>query len=355
MLALSSMSILAYDAEVDGIYYNFSDDEATVTYRSTSGNSYSGTVIIPEFVTYNGKLYSVTGIGYRAFYNCSSLTLITIPNSVTSIGSTAFKGCSSLTSVTIPNSVTSIDDYAFSGCNNLISVTLESNSIVSASRTSTSSMESIFGSQVKTYIFGPSISVIGSYAFYGCSELISITIPGAITSIGSNAFSGCDNLTSVTLESDAIVSASRTYQSSMKSIFGEQVKTYILGSSISVIGSCAFYGCSSLTSVVIPESVTSIGYSAFYGCSGLTSVHITDLASWCKISFAVSGSSDYQNNPLYYAQRLFLNGQEIKDLVIPDSVTSISNYAFYGCTGLISITIPNSVTSIGNYAFAYCI
>ena len=111
-------------------------------------------------------------------------------------------------------------------------------------------------------------------------------------------------------------------------------------------------------SVVIPEkvtydskeySVTSIGNNAFAECSGLTAVHITDLSAWCKIKFI-----NFVSNPTYYANHLYLNGEEIFNLVIPDDINSIGNYAFYGCAGLTSITIPNSVTSIGEKAFSYC-
>ena len=110
-------------------------------------------------------------------------------------------------------------------------------------------------------------------------------------------------------------------------------------------------------SVIIPSSVTyngttysvtSIGYEAFDNCTGLTEVNISDLSAWCKIDF------NYSANPLYYAKKLKLNGSEIKDLVIPNDITEIKNYAFWGCSGLTSVTIPNSVTSIGSSAFEYC-
>ena len=115
------------------------------------------------------------------------------------------------------------------------------------------------------------------------------------------------------------------------------------------IGTGAFYWCTKLKDIVIPDSVIYIGDYAFSGCSGLTSVHISDLEAWCKINFY------YESNPLYYAKHLFMNGKEITDLVIPNSVTSIGSFAFSGCSGLTSVTIPNSVTSIGNYAFKGCI
>jgi hypothetical protein len=127
--------------------------------------------------------------------------------------------------------------------------------------------------------------------------------------------------------------------------FTEGNETYY----VKQIGNFAFSDCSSLTSVSIPSSVTYIDSYAFLGCSGLTSVQISDVAAWCKISFA-----DDKANPLYYARHLYLGENEIKDLVVPNSVTSIRGHAFYRCSGLTSVTIPNSVTSIGTKAFSNC-
>ena len=130
---------------------------------------------------------------------------------------------------------------------------------------------------------------------------------------------------------------------------GEEVKDLVIPNSVTSIKDYAFYNCSGLTSVTIPNSVTSIGGYAFDGCRNLTSVHISDIAAWCYINF---GNSD--SNPLSYAHHLYMNGEEVKDLVIPNSVTSIGGRAFYYCSGLTSVTIGNSVTSIGDDAFRKC-
>ena len=165
-----------------------------------------------------------------------------------------------------------------------------------------------------------SVTSIGNNAFNRRYDLTSVTIPNSVTSIGRYAFYYCSGLTSVTIP-DRVTS----------------------------IGESAFANCSGLTSVTIGNSVESIGQEAFYECSGLTSVHISDIAAWCNIDF-----SNYASNPLYYVHHLYLNGEEVKDLVITNSVTSIGDYAFYYCSGLTSVTIPNSVTSIGERAFYYC-
>ena len=154
-----------------------------------------------------------------------------------------------------------------------------------------------YRSEITKAIIEDGVTSIGNYAFYNCTSLISADIPVGVTSIGDDAF----------------------------------------------------YGCTSLTSIDIPDSVTSIGRYAFSSCSNLNRVNITDIEAWCKITFGT-----YDSNPLYYAKNLYLDGSLVTEIVIPDGITSIGNYAFYNCTSLTSADIPTGVTSIGNYAFYNC-
>ena len=188
---------------------------------------------------------SVTSIGSYAFRGCSGLTSVTIGNSVTSIGDGTFYGCSGLSSVTIGNSVTSIGEIAFSRCSGLTSVVVDKNNGTYDSRDNcnaiieTSTNKLVVG--CKNSIIPNSVTSIGGYAFYNCSELTSVTIPNSVTAIGEYAFSNCSGLTSVSIPN-----------------------------SVTSIGDCAFSSCSGLTSVTIGNSVTSIGKYAFSNCSRLT-------------------------------------------------------------------------------------
>jgi len=369
-----------------GLKYELTDDNNSYSIASI-GNCADSSVVIPKY--YNNHL--VTSIKEKAFYNCTSLTSITIPNSVTTIGELAFTG-SGLTNIivddmntdyksidgnlytkdetiliqyaigknettfVVPNGVASIDNNAFYGCELLTSVTI-----------------------------GNGVTSIGDWAFYSCKSLISVTIGNGVTSIADYAFSSCyslvevvNNSTHITVEKGkesngflgyyalSVCNSGDTFTGTKISTDNdyfiytdddEKVLVLYTGNETSLtlptyinkINRHAFYGCEALTSVTISNSVTSIGDNAFYGCTNLTAVYITDIAAWCNIKFIGAVA-----NPVYYAKKLYLNNQLLIHLIIPDNVTSIGNNAFYGCEPLTSVTIGKSVTKIGINSFNGC-
>ena len=311
----ASNKAFAEAVEIDGIYYNLIT-KGEIAEVTENPNYYSGIVNIPETVSHNDVIYSVTSIGYKAFYLCLGLTSVTIPNSVTKIGEYAFDYCSSLTSVTIPNSITSIGEYAFYNCSGLKKVIVPDIATWCSIKFGNSSANPLYyakllysdeTTEIKNLIIPNSVTSIENYAFCFCKGLTSVTITNSVASIGYGAFYNCSGLTSVTIPN-----------------------------SVTSIREYAFYGCSGLTSITIPNSITSIRESAFYGCSGLLSVNIPN---------SVTEIGNYA----------FRNCSGLTSVTIPNSVTSIGEYAFSGCLGLTSITIGNSVNHIGKSAFANCV
>ncbi len=352
--------------DAQGVKYTANDDESTC-YVSGHEQTYSATITIPD--TYEGR--GVTSIGSSAFSGCSGLTSLTIPEGVTSIGERTFSGCSGLTSLTLPEGVTSIGDGAFSGCSGLTSLTIPEGvtSIGDSAFFGCSNMTKVNisdvaawcninfgndssnplscahhvysnGQEIKYLVIPNSVTSISSYTFYSCYGLTSLTIPESVISIGRSAFNSCRGLTSLTIL-EGVTSIGRSAFNGCSGL-----TSLTIPESVTSIGEYAFRRCSGLTSLTIPEGVTSIGEGAFAGCSrSLTSIIVED------------GNTKYDSrencNAIIetYTSTLVTG---CKTTVIPHSVTSIGDYAFWDCSGLTSLTIPEGVTSIGDYAFQHC-
>ena len=342
---------------------NIPDGVQEIGFDAFCGCTAIRTVTIPESVSFiddgafvvcnsmerfNGKFASEDGRcliidGELKAFAPAGLTEYTIPDNVTKIGHAVFLLYSNLENIIIPDSVTEIDNWAFQGCTSLASVTI-----------------------------GDSVTTIGDYAFLDCSNLTSVTIPDSVTTIGSNAFLDCSSLTSVTIGNGVTTIGEGAFRgcSSLTSV--------TIPDSVTTVGGYAFLECSSLTSVTMGKGIETVGGYAFSGCGNLNAVYITDLVAWYNIDFVnpINNGFHLEANPLVHAQNLYLNGELITELVIPESVTDIKFLAFIRCSAsnivfhdnvksigpcafegwqnLENVVIGNSVESIGNVAFGRC-
>ena len=397
-------STVSGDLEIPSKVY-VGSTELTVTSlgdRALAGNPELTSVTIPSSVTSigNSAFYNcyglssvnipsgVTSIGDYAFYYCPVLSNVTIPEGVTSIGNSAFYCCYSLTSVNIPSKVTSIGNSAFYCCYGLKSVNIPSN-VTSIGN------EAFYGcSGLTSLTISEGVTKIGDYAFYYCSDLTSVNIPSSVTNIGRGPFGG-RSLTSISVESGNSVYDSRN---NCNAIIETATNTLIQGCNttnipknvtsiadyafagstnltsltipegVTSIGSSAFNSCYSLTSLTIPSSVTKIGDLAFYYCTGLTSISVEsgnsvyDSRNNCNAIIETATNTLIQgcNNTIIpegvtsISNYAFYCFPDLTSVTIPEGVTSIGVGAFYNCLGLTSVTIPSTVTSIGNLAFYYC-
>ncbi len=370
-------------ASVDGVLF---DKDRTTLILCPQGKT--GVYAIPS---------SVTSIGDDAFVYCSNLTSVTIPSSVTSIGNSAFAYCFSLTGVTIPDSVTSIGDGAFANCDSLTSVTIP-NSVTSIEKDTFWGCTSLTGATIPK-----SVTSIGNGAFSGCTKLTHVYYTGskkqwAKISVGSDngplnkagiqynyvekkpktiAKGSCGKNVTWVLNGNGLLTISGTgamndYDRGKAPWYSNRktIKTVQIENGVTSIGDDTFADCSSLTGVAIPSGVTSLGVGAFFNCSSLTGVAIPDSVinigvvafSGCSSLERIqvgSGNTAYVSvdGILYDKDRTTLiacPGGKTEVYAIPESVKSIGEGAFYGCTSMTGVTIPDSVTSIGDMAFCGC-
>ncbi len=338
----------AFYADENGVLYSYDKTKLFLFPNASGLTEYN----IPDSVTSvlsgafcgNKTIAKITGcnglktIEENAFYICSSLKSITLPEELTAIRNYAFFKCASLEEITISDNVTTLGNYAFKGCASLTEISI-GNGITEIP---TEAFMDCTG--LETAALGTNVKTIGMNAFKNCTNLSDITLPDRVTSIKEAAFHNCTS-----------------------------IKSIVIPEGITGLPTSAFSGCTSLENITVPATLSSVNNYAFTKCSAVKNVYYTgDSAGWCSIKF--SGET---SNPLYYAENFYIGGKLVTEFVVPDETTEIKNYlfanydklksvtipgsvtsigtcAFYCCTGLESIVIPDSVTQIHNQAFAYC-
>ena len=307
--------VQGFEFTVDGVHYSkVSFSTVKVTRASTGDNDYQGDITIPAAIEYMGVRYEVGEIGAMAFAGSPLLREVVIEPGVKKIGSGAFEGCTGLQRVVLPQNVTNLGSHLFNGCSSLTSVILPDGL--------TQLNSSMFKdcSSLTDLSLPLSLTSIGASAFAGCTGLSTITLPVGVTAIGEGAFAGCTSLMGISLP-EAVTS----------------------------LGPKAFMDCSGMSQITFPGSAIAIGEDAFMGCTSLERVDAATLAAWCGTYFA-NGCA----NPLSTAARLHVDDTLVTELVIPEGLTTISSYAFYGGSSFTSVTFPKSLTKVGQSAFAGC-
>ena len=310
---------------INGITYYVADGEAIITSFDNSVID----VVIPSEV--NGC--PVTGLGDS--FRESDIEKISLPSGVTSIDDYAFYGCGNLVSVDFFDGVTYIGKYAFYNCSNLLDIKIPHGV------TNIYNYAFRYCASLKSIDIPDSVTSIGYGSFEYCKGITSIEIPEGVTEIGDDSFLGCTGLESIDISNTVTFIGRRAFYNCSK------LQSIEIPDKVDSIRAETFYGCSNLTSISIPRSVTTIRERAFGGCSNLKQVHIMSISDWCRIQFASDTS-----NPLYYAD-LYIDGEVVYNVVIPNGVTEIKDYAFFG-SNLTNVILPNSIISIGNSSFRSC-
>ena len=317
---LGKAETLEIPSELDGLPVTL------IRSRAFYGSSYPSKLIFPDTITSIGEsafsgcssLNEITilgndlDLGSFAFSNCSALTKVSMQN-VRYIRSYAFYYCTSLSELTIPDSVTRIENNAFSGCSALTELTIPGSvgSVPKDAFSNCTSLESV------TILKG--VTSVEANAFYSCTSLTTIKLPDSLSYIGSSAFAGCSSLTSFTVTDG-----------------------------VTLIDSDAFSRCNSLTDLYIGSSLSSIGTRAFSDCSSLKTISLSENNEAYKIVDGVLLTKDGTTLAVYPL------GSERIGYDIPYGVTTIPQNAFAGCKNLVGVTIPDSVTTIGEFAFRFC-
>lgn len=382
-MLLFSFSASSHDFEVDGIYYNITDSEkltVEITFRGGTGgeytDEYSGSVVIPETVIYDSKSYSVTSIGYEAFFRCSNLKSVIIPNTVTSIGDLSFYKCTDLTSVMVGINVTSIGTLAFNQCKSITSITIP-NGVVSIGSSAFSNCSSLSSVNI-----GNSVTSIGEYAFQNCSSLTTIIIPNSVKNIGHHAFDACSLRTLVIGLGVTSIGSNQT--TPIKTIWLPNTKpsgydnvdgliNYVPTNNYGSSNTIKYYEF--LKSMFVIDGITYVPVNMIertcdiidgYYNNDIENLIITESVSYKNVSMTVKDIMSYSfyensyikkatlNNKGIVGDYCFYNCTNLNTIYLEGNLQAINNYAFSGCDNLNNIEIGGKLEIIGNNAFSDC-
>ena len=374
-----------HDFEKDGIYYVYDEEcnNVIVSYRDKRFDCYTGNVVIPEKVNYDGETLPVIGIGDDAFRDCMGLTAVQIPATVTTIGERAFRNCIGLTSVTLPDGLTTLGNQAFVNCMGLTGIDLPASLVKigkqaflecnGMTHVGASSLESwlnidfadqyanplfnvhhltVNGQELTDIVIPSTVDGVKRFAFIECDGLRSVTIADGVNALGESAFAYCDGLSSISMPSSLELLDKQAFQgctalADVAIPVGVKVlpeglfmnctglKGVSMHEGVVTVGKNVFNGCSALLGVTLPNSVKTLGPSAFKGCSSLRTV---------SLSRSLKAIDD----------NTFQGCASLKRLVIPDSVTTLGYQAFYKCDKLNNVTLGSSVASLGIDVFHDC-
>lgn len=366
LLAVNVLPLSVSAADGAFSYRLTADGTATITGYSGSATA----VTVPGEI--DGAV--VTAIGQQAFFNRSSLTELTMPDSIEKIGDSAFAGCAGLKQLDLSGNVTSVGYSAFSGCTALTAIRVSPENPSYASDENgvlfdkgyTTLIQYPTGRPADRYETPDTVRVIGDFAFSRCTALTTLTLPERLTSIGSNAFEGCTGLTTLTIPAATAaigynalkdcssltafqVSPNNTHfacdadgvlfdhgrQTLLRYPVGSAQSAYRVPDGVTKIAYAAFEGCGLLTELTVPGSVTTIEGDAFSRCTGLKTVRLTE------------GLKDIGGGA-------FRGCRALTEIVLPDSVKTLGSSVFEGCSALTRVTLSGGLTEIADYAFSSC-
>ena len=387
-LLLSAVA-MAYDVEVDGIYYYLYSSDKTA-YVTSGANKYKGDVVIPSKITYNSIDYDVTMVHDNAFNESNELTTVVLPNSITGLGNCAFKECTGLTSITIPEGVTTIGDNAFYNCTSLKSIVWNAKDCVNTK--SSSFFHNKLLANIQSITFGSEVEVIPAYLCARMTALTSVVVPNNVKSIGASAFDNCTGLKSLTLsenlthigryafrktlvedesnwengilyydgyliESDKdVVSGDLKIKEGTKLVAShaffyssDEITSITFPEGLKYINTDAFCGCKGISSITLPGSILSIEENVFGACSALSKVNfLGTIDQWVGINFHYRYANPIVNSHnLYINNELVLNAKTIE-------ADSIKQYVFDGCNSLKSIEVGTEVEFVSPTSFLNC-